>query len=229
MTHSRHSSTGADLSPSLAAYAAKMRALLQSGVDLEVDARFVDMIARRNSTILDVGCGIGNAVNALRARGHQAYGVDPSGGVLDVAMELRDPAWFRQLSATEVDESRLRDAGLPHQYDVVLLTGNVAAFLSPRDLSRLVKQIAGMLTGGGVLVVGTTSDAQGGPVDLDEALASTDLGVVVRYSDWHLGAYLTDSPWCVTVAARDEPRSFPTPDGIFILPSRHDKRENLLS
>lgn len=43
-------------------YAAKMRQHIADRTDLEVDARFIDMLARGGSTILDIGCGHGSAV-----------------------------------------------------------------------------------------------------------------------------------------------------------------------
>ncbi|WP_241977254.1 methyltransferase domain-containing protein [Cryobacterium sp. Sr8] len=83
--------------PQLVAYAAKMRQHIIDGTDLEVDARFVDMLARRGSTELDIGCGHGSAVSGLRARGHAAFGIDPTPEVLDVALDNFDSEWFREL------------------------------------------------------------------------------------------------------------------------------------
>ena len=94
--------------PDYAAYAAKMRHLTASGRDLEVDARFVDMMSPRNACILDLGCGIGSAVGSLRHRGHLAYGIDPTGSILEVARELFDPSWFRAISAEGVSAATLR-------------------------------------------------------------------------------------------------------------------------
>ncbi len=80
-------------------YAAKMRQHVRAGTDMEVDVRFVDMMTKRRSRVLDIGCGIGNAVNGLRARGHEAYGIDPTPQVLEVAGEFYDPSWFRRMAA----------------------------------------------------------------------------------------------------------------------------------
>ena len=67
------------------AYAAKMRGFCRCSTDLEVDVRFIDMIVDRESRVLDIGCGIGNAVNGLQARGHDAFGIDPSSEVFRVS------------------------------------------------------------------------------------------------------------------------------------------------
>ena len=109
------------------AYAAKMREHVERGTDFEVDVRFIDMLVDRNSRILDVGSGIGNAVNGLRARGHDAYGVDPSSDVLGVAADLYDRSWFRPLSAAEISRAALDERDLPRNFDLVLMSGNVPA------------------------------------------------------------------------------------------------------
>lgn len=62
---------------SMGAYADKMLTLAEDGVDLAVDARFVNSLIGPGSFVLDVGCGIGSAVVVLRELGHQAFGFDP--------------------------------------------------------------------------------------------------------------------------------------------------------
>ena len=199
-------------------YAAKMRHLVLSGIDMEVEARFVDMISVRGARILDVGCGIGTAVAALRSRGHAAYGIDPTPTVLDVAVELYEPSWFRALGAVGIAPSQLARQGLPGSYDVILMSGNVPAFLSGDELEEVFGHVAALLNPGGTLVVGTTTAVRGGPGDQDRAVASAGLELAQRYADWHLGPLSADSPWSVSVfsapGTQDPPQG---PDGIFLL------------
>lgn len=204
--------------PDYSSYAAKMRQLVQSGIDMEVDARFVDMICARGSRILDVGCGIGNAVSALRSRGHVAYGIDPTPAVIGVALELCDPSWFRPLGALDVAPSHLARQGLPGSYDVILMSGNVPAFLSGDELGEVFGHVATLLDPGGKLVVGTTTAVRGGPGDQDRAAASAGLKPAQRFADWHLGPFTDDSPWSVSVfSAPGTPEPADRPNGIFIL------------
>ncbi|WP_346960946.1 methyltransferase domain-containing protein [uncultured Arthrobacter sp.] len=206
--------------PDYAAYAAKMRHLAVSGGDLEVDARFVDMLSSRQARILDVGCGIGSAVGALRHRGHLAYGVDPTDAVLAVAGDLFDPSWFQRLGAGDISAAALREVGLPAAYDLVLMSGNVPAFLTDAALATTFQQIASVLNPGGGLVVGTSTKARGGPKQQDLAAAGTGLALMHRYSDWHLGPFCEDSPWSVSVFANAGSRQAAEgPDGIFVLGS----------
>lgn len=204
--------------PDYSSYAAKMRHLVQSGIDMEVDARFVDMICARGSHILDVGCGIGNAVGALRSRGHAAYGIDPTPAVIGVAFELYDPSWFRLIGALDIAASHLLRLGLPGSYDVILISGNVPAFLSGDELGEVFAHVATLLDPGGKLVVGTTTAVRGGPGDQDRAAASAGLMPAQRYADWHLGPFNDESPWSVSVFRAPGTQDPPTgPDGIFIL------------
>jgi SAM-dependent methyltransferase len=197
-----------------------MRHLAASGYDLEVDARFVDMLSPRKARILDLGCGIGSAVGALRNRGHIAYGVDPTGSILDVACELFDPAWFRSMTAQGVSAAALREQNLPVVYDLVLMSGNVPAFLTPESLFQTFKQVASLLNPGGFLIVGTSTHSRGGPAGQELAATGAGLTLNHRYSDWHLGLFSEESPWSVSVYSNDgSRRAAGGPDGIFVLGS----------
>ena len=208
------------MGPNYDSYAAKMRAQTMDGIDLDVVARFADMLCPRNSRILDIGCGIGNTVNALRRCGHDAYGVDPTPQVLDVAKALFDGSWFRQLSADQLSLGTLNEHSLPEQYDAILMTGNVPAFISRGELRSVFDFADRVIRSNGVLIVGTTSNAHGGPTDQTDILKGTSLKLVHRFADWHLGPYGSDSLWSVSVYARTAQRSgFGMPDGIFVLPS----------
>ncbi|TFB66344.1 class I SAM-dependent methyltransferase [Cryobacterium sp. Hz9] len=195
-----------------------MRQHIIDGTDLEVDARFVDMLAPRGSTILDIGCGHGSAVNGLRARGHAAFGIDPTPEVLNVAFDNFDSDWYRELGVEELSPVRLAGLGILDTYDMVLIAGNVAAFLSGDALRRAFVQVSALLKPGGTFVVGTSSQSRGGPQDQDDAGGATGLELMRRFSDWHLGHYSRDSAWSVSVyAAPGESPRPESPDGMFIL------------
>lgn len=205
------------ISPNYPAYAAKMRALVAKGVDLEVDARFVDMLLGRRARVLDVGCGIGTAVGALRQRGHEAFGVDPSRDVLEVAADLFDSSWYRHRSADGLSPDALQADGLPLNYDCLLLAGNVPAFLKPEQLLAVFQAAAVLLTPGGLLVLGTTTSTRGGPVDQDRVAAGAGLTLRHRFANWHLKPF-EDDPWAVSIfAVPGQPASPDGPDGILVL------------
>ena len=200
-------------------YASKMRSFAVSGVDLEVDARFVDMLIPRRAQVLDLGCGIGSAVNALRQRGHKAYGIDPSEPALQVAADLFDSSWYRQLRAEDLSNSSLEGLRLPLSYECILMAGNVPAFLTPTELQAAFNNAARILAPAGLLVTGTSTQARGGPRDQDNVADASGLTLHSRYSNWHLGPFNNDL-WCVSVyKAPGAPATPGGPDGMFVLPS----------
>lgn len=206
------------LSTDLDAYADKMRLLAGKGADLGVDARFIDMLAPRGSRILDIGCGIGSAVNALRLSGHKAYGVDPTRAVLDVAGDIFDTGWYRQLAVEQLSDERLRAEGLPGRYEVILMSGNVPAFLSEETLKDAFRKVFELLVDGGLFVVGTTVAARGGPKAQDTAARLAGFLFLNRFSDWHLSSFEQDSAWSVSVHAKPGTLNAHTgPDGMYIL------------
>ena len=200
-----------------------MRNLAVSDVDLEVDARFVDMLIPRRARVLDLGCGIGSAVKALRQRGHEAYGVDPSEPALRVAADLFDSGWYRQLRAEDLSDSSLEELGLPLTYECVLMAGNVPAFLTPIELQAVFNNAARILAPAGLLVTGTSTQSRGGPRDQDKAADASGLAFHSRYSNWHLGPF-TNDPWCVSIYKAPGVPAIPEgPDGMFILSSLDPK------
>lgn len=204
--------------PQFVTYAAKMRQHSIDGTDLQVDARFVDMLARRGSTVLDIGCGHGAAVSGLRARGHAAFGIDPTPEVLNVALDNFGSDWFRELGVDGLSLQRLAELGIPDSYDVILMAGNVPAFLPDGSLRHAFTRIRALLKAGGLFVIGTSSHARGGPVDQDRAANATGFALTQRFSDWHLGHYSSDSAWSVSVfVAPGQSTGREIPDGIFIL------------
>ena len=82
-------------------------------------------------------------------------------------------------------------------HDAILMTGNVAAFLSSEELESVMCSVALLLNDGGILVIGTTTASRGGPRDQDRIAESVDLKLLHRYSDWHLTPWSRNSPWTV--------------------------------
>ena len=199
-------------------YASKMRQLVLAGVDMETEARFIDMLCDRNARILDIGCGIGTTVSTLRRKGHLAFGIDPTDAVLNVARELYEPSWYAKISATELHTEALKDGGFPLRFEVILMSGNVPFFLTEEELASLLERITSMLVPGGQLVIGTTSKVRGGPADQDVHAKATGLTLQHRYANWHLGKFVDDSPFSVSIFDSHGQRP-PVlgPDGLFVL------------
>ncbi|WP_313811480.1 class I SAM-dependent methyltransferase [Glutamicibacter sp.] len=212
-----------DAETDYAGYTRKMLKLAQVGVDLEVDVRFVDMLTPRQARILDIGCGIGSAVAGLRARGHQAFGIDPIPELFQAATALHEPHWFRQMDAGSLDKSDLIATGLPATFDALMATGNVPEFLTPLEIEQVFTFARERLSTIGSLVIGTTTHGKHGPNFLDQTARRSGMQLQQRFADWHLNPFVDGTPWSVsvyTLVGAREP--FPAPDGKFILPE-HNK------
>lgn len=156
----------------------------------------------------------------MRQRGHEAFGIDPTPQVLQVAGELFDAGWFRQFAAGKLDQDVIKACGLPKEFEVIVLAGNVPAFLTPGEFQSLLTFSLKLLADTGVLIIGTTARGKGGTEHQDELLAETPLQLVGRFSDWHLSVFDSSADWSVSVYAKSQKRSgFTPPDGIFVLPS----------
>lgn len=103
--------------------------------------RMMDMASRRGA-VLDVGCGSGNLMEALRARGHgDLYGVDFDPKAIQVAREAG-----LDVSVGEVSDVGRRD------FDIVLMNHVIEHLPSPEDTLREVRL---HLKPGGTFIVRT--------------------------------------------------------------------------
>ncbi|MDR7274993.1 class I SAM-dependent methyltransferase [Catenuloplanes atrovinosus] len=100
------------------------------------------VLARAHGRILDIGCGAGRHLAALRERGADASGIDPSPGAVAVCRA-------RGLAAEVGDLDRLP----PGPYDTLLLLGgNLALLGSPADAARRLAALAAVAAPGALLL-----------------------------------------------------------------------------
>lgn len=98
--------------------------------------------------VLDAGCGTGRVAIELASRGFSVVGADVDGAMLTHA---RDKA--PGLTWVEVDLTDIR-RHVDGDFDLVVLAGNVMIFLDPGSEGSVVRELAGMLVPGGLLVAG---------------------------------------------------------------------------
>lgn len=131
-------------------YDARWHRLAAAGVGIHGEADLIEALLRESggTRILDAGCGTGRVAIELAARGFSVVGLDVDARMLSTARakapELR---WI---------EADLLDAGahLDAEFDLVALAGNVMIFVEPGTEGRVLGQLAGLLTPGGLLVSG---------------------------------------------------------------------------
>jgi SAM-dependent methyltransferase len=128
--------------------------LIESGADVEGEARLADVLVARGARILDAGAGIGRIGAALQARGHDVLAVEKDADLIARAGQL-----FPDLSMLESDllaltPELLTAAGHGTGFDLVVLVGNVIVFAAPDTEQQMLANLRDLLAEGGRILVG---------------------------------------------------------------------------
>ena len=113
-----------------------------------VQVSFVNSIVKKESTILDVGCGTANLAIFLADNGHKVTAIDPDSSMLEIAR--RNPL------STNLDLKKLGmlDVGtsmLDNTYDCVLCFGNTVVHLTDLDsIGLFFKNVRKVTSNGGI-------------------------------------------------------------------------------
>lgn len=197
-------------------YADKFAQYHADGTDLDGEARFVDMLAGRESTILDAGCGPGRVAAGLRVRGHDAVGVDKDAGLLADGRVRYPGVPLVELDLVELTPESLQDNDLPSSFDVIVSPGNVLVYVAPGSERQIVQNLAAVLRPGGRAVFGFATDREYTVDQLDADAASVGWRHEFRLASWHLDPWMPDSDWAVSVYRADgDARPVAGPDGIW--------------
>jgi len=104
-------------------------------------------LLQRNSLVVDVGCGLGGAVNLLAAQGHRVIGIDPCAASIAYA-RTRASSPRAQFVACDLTEFTRRARGA--RFDALLLTEVLAHF---PDVGAVLNECRALLRPGGLLLV----------------------------------------------------------------------------
>ncbi len=180
-------------------YRQRFASMLESGADLEGEARLLDAMMPRHADVLDAGCGTGRVTNALHRMGHQAVGVDRDAGLVAAGRQWYPGVSYLISDLLTLDAGLLREAGAPDSFDLIALPGNVMVFVAPGTERGVLNNLAGFLKPGGRIVLGFATDRHYGVRDLDDDAAALGLVTEHRFSTWDLAPWRPDASWVVTV------------------------------
>ncbi|MGU3431823.1 class I SAM-dependent methyltransferase [Actinomycetes bacterium M1A6_2h] len=173
------------------AYVARFRELEENGVDTDGEARFVDAVLARGSTVLDAGCGTGRVGASLAHRGHRVTAVDMDPILVAEARRRGD------LVVLEADLSEL-DLG-DGTFDAVVAAGNVMVFLEPGTESVVLKRFRTQLRPGGILICGFATDRDYTVADFVRDASAVGFVDVQLFSTWNLDPWTDDADWVVVM------------------------------
>ncbi|WP_040159815.1 class I SAM-dependent methyltransferase [Nigerium massiliense] len=179
-------------------YIERFKAMAAEGRDLVGEARLVDAMVGRGSTILDAGCGPGRHAHYLHERGHTVVGIDLDPAL--IAAAEADAPGPRYVVGDLYDVVLPDD--VPSSYDLVFSAGNVMGFLHPDTRRPVLANIAGWLADDGRAVIGFGA---GRGYDFAEFVAdarSVGLEPESLFSSWDLRPLQDDSTFLVAVLHR---------------------------
>ncbi len=142
-------------------YGERFALLVESGDDVDGEARLADALLPRAGRVLDAGSGMGRVAASLRLRGHQVVAAEP-----DPALVAQSRRTYPDLDVIESDvlalsPEVLQAHGGPTEFDLVVLVGNVMVFVAEDSERAVLSRVAGLLAPGGRVLVGF--HLRGGP------------------------------------------------------------------
>jgi SAM-dependent methyltransferase len=177
-------------------YVERFRSMAAAGDDLAGEARFVDAMLRRQSRVLDAGCGPGRVGSHLARVGHYVVGVDIDPVLIAAAEhDHPGPTWL----VADLAELDLRAMGIEEGFDVVVCAGNVMPFLDPNTRQRVLDRLAAHLRPDGRIVTGFGSGRDYSFAEFFADVEHVGLVADVLLSTWDLRPFTTDSDFLVAV------------------------------
>jgi SAM-dependent methyltransferase len=122
--------------------------LVDSGADIEGEARLADALAPRGARILDVGSGMGRTAAALAARGHEVVATEP-----DAALRDQSRRTYPDLDPLP-HEALALDPAEVGAFDLVVAVGNVMIFLGEGTEWAVLSRFGELLSPGGRVLAG---------------------------------------------------------------------------
>lgn len=135
-------------------YLERFSKLIEDGADIVGEARLADTLAKRGSTILDAGAGIGRIGAELQRRGHTVVAAEKDESLVADAAERYPDLPMVATDLLALTPELLAQQGLPTSFDLIVLVGNVMVLLAPDTEQRLLTGLRDLLAPGGRILIG---------------------------------------------------------------------------
>lgn len=135
-------------------FAAYFAGLIESGADIEGEARLADAMLPRGATVLDAGAGFGRIGAALQARGHRVVAAEKDADLVAMAADTYPDLPMVRSDILALSPEMLAEAGHPTAYDLIVVVGNVMVLLAPDTERQALSTLAALLADGGRILVG---------------------------------------------------------------------------
>ncbi|AKK11063.1 Methyltransferase domain [Corynebacterium uterequi] len=170
--------------------------MLQSqGNDIYGEARLVDAMAGRGSTILDAGCGTGRLGAYLIKQGHTVVGTDIDPVLIEHAKRDVPEARF-YVGDLSADEIPVTDV------DIAVSAGNVMGFLAPDGRDAALANIFRSLKPKGRAVIGFGAGRGWGFDDFLDTARRAGFAVDAVFESWDLNPFTEESTFLVALLSK---------------------------
>ncbi len=181
-------------------YAQRFRDMAADGVDLGGEARLIDAMVGRRSSVLDAGCGPGRVGAFLFDMGHRVVGVDVDPSLIAAAeADHPGPTWL----VGDLAELDLGARGVDDLFDAIVCPGNVVAFLAASTRRLVLERLGAHLADDGRLVIGYGSGRGYEFADFFADVDAAGLEVDLRFGTWDLRPFTDDSDFLVAVLVKE--------------------------
>ncbi len=177
-------------------YIERFRAMARAGEDLVGEARMVDAMVPRGSRILDAGCGPGRLSGYLSGVGHDVVGVDVDPALIAAAEEDHPGPRYVVADLAELD---LPAHGVVDPFDVIVMAGNVMAFLAPSTRATVLARLRAHLGPEGRAVIGFGAGREYDFGQFLDDAATSGLTPDLLLSTWDLRPFTEDSEFLVAL------------------------------
>ena len=181
-------------------YAQRWERLETEGNDINGEARAIDAIAQRNSTILDAGSGNGRLAGYLAAVGHNAVGVDLDPHLVEVAKAKYPQARFE---VADLADFELRETnGELMSFDIIVSAGNVQTFLADWERLPALLNVAKHMRPDSRFVTGFQLARGYSNAQFTADAETAGLEVIQRFSTWQFEPFVEDGEFMLAILRR---------------------------
>lgn len=142
-------------------YGRRFAELIESGADIDGEARLADTLVARGARILDAGSGMGRVAAYLHRRGHRVVAAEPDPRLVEQSRSTYPDLAVLPHDILGLTRDVLGAAGAPTEFDLVVCVGNVITFVAEGTEVAVLRRLRDLLAPGGRLLVGF--HLQGGP------------------------------------------------------------------
>lgn len=142
-------------------YGRRFAELVESGADVDGEARLADALVGRRARVLDAGSGMGRVAAYLQGRGHRVVAAEPDPRLVEQSRRTYPEVEVLTSDILGLTDEVLDAAGAPTEFDLVVCVGNVITFVAEGTEVAVLRRLGELLAPGGRLLAGF--HLQGGP------------------------------------------------------------------